>query len=59
MENATLVLRTFDVNTSLQNTYYVWENIYLRNLMGNMYDKYETFNLCLTSISSTTVGATL
>ena len=59
MENATLVLRTFDANTSLQNTYYVWENINLRNLMGNMYDKYEKFNLCLTSISSTTAGATL
>ena len=47
MENTTLVLRTFDANTSLQNTYYVWDNINLRILMGNMYDKYETFNLCL------------
>ena len=59
MENTTLVLRTFDANTSLQNTYYVWENINLRNLMGNMYDKYEKFNLCLTSISSTNANATL
>ena len=59
MENTTLVLRTFDANTSLQNTYYVWENINLRLLMGNMYDKYEKFNLCLTSISSTTANATL
>ena len=30
----------------------VWNNINLRLLLGDLYDKYDTFNLCLTSISS-------
>ena len=29
----------------------VWYNINLRTLLGDLYDKYDTFNLCLTSIS--------
>lgn len=29
----------------------VWNNINLRLLLGDLYDKYDTFNLCLTSIS--------
>ena len=28
-----------------------WYNINLRTLLGDLYDKYDTFNLCLTSIS--------
>ena len=30
----------------------VWYNINLRLLLGDLYDKFNTFNLCLTSISS-------
>ena len=29
----------------------IWYNINLRLLLGDLYDKYDTFNLCLTSIS--------
>ena len=29
----------------------VWYNINLRTLLGDLYDKFDTFNLCLTSIS--------
>ena len=29
-----------------------WNNINLRTLLGDMYDKYNTFNLCLNTIST-------
>jgi len=60
MENATLVLKTSDATISqYANTLNTWSNINLRNLMGNMYEKYETFNLCLISIFTATASSTL
>ena len=59
MENTTLVLRTADSSSSLSNSVNTWNNINLRYLMGNMYDKYEKFNLCLVNISTGASNATL
>jgi len=52
-ENASLVLNS--VNCSSTNSIkssFTWNNINLRNLLGDMYDKYDRFNLCLNCISS-------
>ena len=70
-EIATLVLYTWDIvssytissidnmiGTLANNRYTVtWKNIDLRKLLGEMYDKYETFNIYLYQISqSGTIG---
>ena len=59
---ATLILKTSDIsstpstigssNTNKSQLY--WNNINLRTLLGDLYDKYDTFNLCLNSISCST-----
>ena len=59
MENTTLVLKTVDSSSSLSNSVNTWNNINLRNLLGNMYDKYEKFNLCLVNISTGASNNTL
>jgi len=33
-----------------------WNNINLRTLLGDMYDKYNSFNICLNTISTTTAN---
>ena len=52
-EKATLVLNS--VNASSINSMrssITWNNINLRNLLGDMYDKYDRFNLSLNCIST-------
>jgi hypothetical protein len=52
-EKATLVLNS--VNASSINSMrssITWNNINLRILLGDMYDKYDRFNLCLNCIST-------
>ena len=53
-ESASLILRTGDLPSNSSNNvgsadlYYTnmtWYNINLRTLLGNMYDKYDKFNL--------------
>jgi hypothetical protein len=68
-ENAALVLRTSDLTAgSTTNvgtcdqykTNMTWNNINLRTLLGSMYDKYEKFNLCLNTVSTSNVtGVTI
>ena len=58
MENATLILRTSDSATNAMNYQYSW-GVNLRILLGNMYDKYEKFNLCLVNISTGASNASL
>ena len=50
LENASLVLNTYDATPSAENTINTWKNINFRSLLGSMYDKYETFNLCLSTV---------
>lgn len=53
LEKATLILRTCDstANNAL-NTSFTWSNIDLRTLLGDMYYKYDRFNLNLVNITS-------
>lgn len=64
---ATLVLRGFDISstasatgvTNQKRTQMTWNNINLRTVLGDMYDKYDTFNLCLNSVSCGTTEENL
>lgn len=60
-ENASLILNTRDAIKSNANTTYTWNNINLNTLLGQMYDKYEAFNVCLSFCLSqaTTVDAAI
>ena len=63
VENASLVLRSFDLNTTEDNygvvnstnTVMTWKNIDLRTLLGTMYNNYDLFNLTLNSIATSKV----
>ncbi len=65
IEKAALVLKSSDLSTvgnqnGIKNalrTSFTWNNISLRTLLGPMYDKYDTFNLTLNSISCALVSA--
>ena len=56
---ATLILRGIDISptvtangfTNAVRSQMTWNNINLRTLLGPLYDKYDTFNLCLNSIA--------
>ena len=50
--NASLVLSTTTSSNNTSRTSFTWNNINLRMLLGDMYDKYDRFNLCLNTISS-------
>ena len=63
-----LVLRTSDLTVNATNQYgtvdqyrttYTWNNINLRTVLGDMYDKYDTFNLCLNTVSSAVADVAL
>ena len=56
LQNASLVLSTNNGTSNNNRTSTTWNNINLRMLLGDMYEKYDLFNLCLNSVSS---GATL
>jgi len=56
-ENASLVLSTYNGTTSNNGASCTWSNINFRSVLGNMYDKYDNFNLTLNTISSSYVGA--
>ena len=45
--NASLVLSTTTSSNNTSRTSFTWNNIDLRMLLGDMYDKYDRFNLCL------------
>ena len=48
---ASLVLNSYAAtSTNTGKTSLTWSNINLRTLLGDMFDKYETFNLCLNTI---------
>ena len=59
-QHAQLVLRTSDINTNesniglsnTTNSILLWKNINLRTVLGDMYNKYDLFNLSLKYIGS-------
>ena len=67
-QTARLTLRLYDIfdyNNPFQGTYnsnysqYTFNNINLRTVLGDMYDKYDTFNLSLNSIYSSPCNSLL
>jgi hypothetical protein len=60
LQNATLLLKTHEgCILSQNNAVLVWSNINLRTVLGDMYDKFDLFNLQLNSISQCIPTATL
>jgi hypothetical protein len=53
-QNASLVLCTNNGTSNTNKTSTTWNNINLRTLLGDMYDKYDMFNLCLNTVSTST-----
>jgi hypothetical protein len=60
------VLRTADLTNALtpnvgtcdfSKANFTWNNINLRTLLGNMYDKYDKFNICLNTVTTANVTA--
>jgi len=51
--NASLVLNTVSGVANTKRTTCTWSNIDLRMLLGDMYNKYDRFNLCLNTIAQT------
>jgi hypothetical protein len=65
LQFASLVLRSSDLTLGTTNQYgscdqyrltQTWNNINLRTLLGDMYDKYDLFNICLNTISTAGAG---
>lgn len=53
LQHASLVLTTATSSVSnASKTSFTWNNIDLRLLLGDMYNKYDRFNLCLNTIAS-------
>ena len=60
LQNATLLLKTsYGCTLSQNNAVLVWYNVNLRTLLGDMYDKFDLFNLQLNSIAQCVPTATL
>lgn len=65
LRHASLVLKTSDFAVNTLNSFgfcdsvkarITWNNINLRSLLGDMYDAYDSFNLCLNTIATTKAG---
>jgi hypothetical protein len=54
LQNASLVLSTNNGISNTNKTSTTWNNINLRTLLGDMYDKYDLFNLCLNTVATGT-----
>ena len=54
LENTSLVLNTRDAVASDNKATHTWNNINLESLLEGMYDKYDSFNLCLSFAMSMT-----
>jgi hypothetical protein len=61
LESANLILRTSSVevgdNKNANNTNITWTNISLKNVLGNLFYKYDKFKICLTSFGNTNTSA--
>ena len=52
LQNASLVLSTNNGTSNTTRTSTTWTNIDLRTLLGDMYNKYDMFNICLNTIAT-------
>lgn len=55
LESAQLILNTINSTGNTDRTSFTWNNINLRNALGDMYEKYDLFTLYLNVIASDTV----
>ena len=51
IQNASLVLKSCDGISDTSKVNITWNNINLRTLLGDMYDQFDMFNLCLNTVS--------
>ena len=58
-QNASLVLCTNNGTSNTNKTSTTWNNINLRTLLGDMYDKYDMFNLCLNTVATATATSNI
>jgi hypothetical protein len=54
LQHASLVLSTNNGTSNTNRTSTTWNNINMRTLLGDMYDKYDTYNLCLNTVATAT-----
>lgn len=52
IQNASLVLKSCDAICDATRINMTWNNINLRTVLGDMYDKFDMFNLCLNTITT-------
>jgi hypothetical protein len=57
LSNASLVLKSYDAICDTNRLNITWNNINLRTVLGDMYDKYDTFNICLNTVSTANASA--
>jgi hypothetical protein len=60
LENAQLVLRSNSIvgTDNIRNYLVTWRSVNLRQVLGNMYDKYKLFKICLTSFGNVNTALT-
>jgi hypothetical protein len=51
IQNASLILKSCDAIYDTSKVNITWNNINLRTLLGDMYDQFDMFNLCLNTVS--------
>lgn len=57
LESAVLVLRSANASTNTLGSSITFERVNFRALLGGLYDKYDMFKICLTSISNFNTNA--
>ena len=57
LQNASLVLKSSNAICDANRLNMTWNNINLRTLLGDMYDKYDMFNLCLNTVTTASAPA--
>jgi len=58
LQNASLILKSCDAICDATKVNITWNNINLRTVLGDMYDKYDLFNLCLNTVSTSNSALT-
>ena len=57
LQNASLVLKSCNATCDTNRINLTWQNIDLRCLLGDMYGKFDLFNLCLNTVSTASAVA--
>lgn len=57
LESAVLVLRSANATSNILGSNMTWNAVNFRQLLGTLYDKYDKFKICLTSVSNFNANA--